>query len=159
MIRILSESAADIDTYLYGASLLCKSAAHCFKVESLIVLIECIVDPESHLTVSFVEADTSVQCSVKSLADIVLFCPINASRCPISCIDCNVVQKTVFLQSKNIFSPYGKGMFRNERYIMSVVAYFLLLSVDPFFGYIVGKGCIGITVVTVEAERICDLCP
>ena len=155
----VSETAADIDSGLHGASLLCEASVHGFKVECLILFIERIVDPESDFTIAFMQGDASVQGAVQCLAGIVLLCPVNASCRLVVYVYSQVVQQFAVVERLCISSAYGEGMLRYERHVVAVVADFHDLSLCVLtVGHIVGKGGIRITVVTVQADTVGKLC-
>lgn len=62
---IILESASYVYSEVYRTSFLHKAVAHRFEVESSILLIQRIANPEVDLSVPLRQADTAVQRSVE----------------------------------------------------------------------------------------------
>lgn len=92
-----------------GRPFLHESVAHAFKVESSVVFIQCIANPEVNLSVAFLQAEASVQCTVESLADIILLGPIDTSCTGVVGIKLNTVQPMSRVDAENVLSAPGSG--------------------------------------------------
>ena len=90
--RTVLEPTTYVDTHLYGATFLGKTAAHRLKVEGLVILVQGIVHPDTDLFVTFVQAEASVQCAVEGLAGVVLLCPVDTACRSVVGIKGNIVQ-------------------------------------------------------------------
>ncbi len=73
-----SEPAPQLYSRLHRPSFLHKSVPHTLKIERSILFVQCIAHPEINLSMSFLEADTSVQRAVEGLAHAILS---RSSRC------------------------------------------------------------------------------
>ena len=103
------------------------------------------------MSVTLVQAESAVQCAVKCLTGIVLFCPVDTACSAIVGIQGDVVQNSVLAQRENVLSAYGKCMFRNEGYIVAVI-------ILCFTYHIISEGGVCISVVSVQAELVSELC-
>ena len=74
-----SEPAPQLYSRLHRPSFLHKSVPHTLKIERSILFVQCIAHPEINLSMSFLEADTSVQRAVEGLAHGILLGPVDAS--------------------------------------------------------------------------------
>ena len=67
---------------------------------------------------------------------IVLLCPVDASGTIIIHVHLYMVQPVAGSNAEDVLPTYVESMFRNERYIIAVIAVFIL---SPVYGFIIGE--------------------
>lgn len=147
---LFSETAAQVDAYLYGASHLGEAAAHGLEPEGLIAGIQRIVHPQSYLSVAFVQADAAVQGAVQGLTGVVFFSPVDASGSFVVGIQGDVVQPGTFLQTDDVLGTDVERVFGNEGYVAAVVVHFVAHDV-------VGKCSVSVAVTAVQRQVVGQL--
>ena len=88
-----SEPAPQLYSRLHRPSFLHKSVPHTLKIERSILFVQCIAHPEINLSMSFLEADTSVQRAVEGLAHGILLGPVDASGTSVVGVQLDAVRK------------------------------------------------------------------
>lgn len=103
---------------------------------------------------SLFQADTSVQSSVKCLADIIFFCPVDTSGSIVICINLYAVQPVAWGDTEDVLCTYAEGMFGNKGDIIAIIRNIYFFLPLLLFGHIICKCSVGISVTHIQSERI-----
>ena len=90
---------------MHGTSFLHKSVSHTLEVEGGVILVEGIAHPEVNLSMSFLEADASVQRAVEGLAHGIFLGPVDAPGTGVVSIQLDAVQPVPRTDAEDVLTP------------------------------------------------------